>query len=175
MPSHDHSTRRRVCPVHAPPTFASTPEYSQTTRPMALLVDKHRPRNLDAFSYHPELSDRLRALVSNSAMAPAFWSASNRWHCRHKAAISHISLYTVPLAQARRRALLRRSKNSTAPVSKRLKSMRASSRPPRTANLNSTLSLPSTTSRSRPQMSETMIEWWCRTCSRRLRRHNKLT
>lgn len=31
---------------------------------MALLVDKHRPRNLDALNYHPELSDRLRALVS---------------------------------------------------------------------------------------------------------------
>jgi hypothetical protein len=31
---------------------------------MALLVDKHRPRNLEALSYHPELSDRLRALVS---------------------------------------------------------------------------------------------------------------
>lgn len=30
---------------------------------MALLVDKHRPRSLDALSYHPELSERLRALV----------------------------------------------------------------------------------------------------------------
>lgn len=30
---------------------------------MALLVDKHRPRNLEALSYHPDLSDRLRALV----------------------------------------------------------------------------------------------------------------
>jgi replication factor C subunit 3/5 len=30
---------------------------------MALLVDKHRPRNLEALNYHPELSDRLRALV----------------------------------------------------------------------------------------------------------------
>jgi replication factor C subunit 3/5 len=30
---------------------------------MALLVDKHRPRSLDALSYHPELSDRLKALV----------------------------------------------------------------------------------------------------------------
>jgi hypothetical protein len=33
---------------------------------MALLVDKHRPRNLEALSYHPELSDRLRALVSEA-------------------------------------------------------------------------------------------------------------
>jgi hypothetical protein len=31
---------------------------------MALLVDKHRPRSLNALSYHPELSDRLQALVS---------------------------------------------------------------------------------------------------------------
>ncbi|KAF2116705.1 P-loop containing nucleoside triphosphate hydrolase protein [Lophiotrema nucula] len=32
---------------------------------MALLVDKHRPRNLEALSYHPELSDRLRALAQS--------------------------------------------------------------------------------------------------------------
>jgi replication factor C subunit 3/5 len=32
---------------------------------MALLVDKHRPRSLDALSYHPELSDRLKALVGS--------------------------------------------------------------------------------------------------------------
>jgi hypothetical protein len=36
---------------------------------MALLVDKHRPRSLDALSYHPELSDRLKALVSLSKCA----------------------------------------------------------------------------------------------------------
>lgn len=30
---------------------------------MALLVDKLRPRSLDALSYHPELSDRLKSLV----------------------------------------------------------------------------------------------------------------
>ncbi|KAF1916936.1 P-loop containing nucleoside triphosphate hydrolase protein [Ampelomyces quisqualis] len=32
---------------------------------MALLVDKHRPRTLEALSYHPELSDRLRALAQS--------------------------------------------------------------------------------------------------------------
>ncbi|RMZ74307.1 replication factor c subunit 5 [Pyrenophora seminiperda CCB06] len=32
---------------------------------MALLVDKHRPRNLEALSYHPDLSDRLRALAQS--------------------------------------------------------------------------------------------------------------
>ncbi|GAB7329930.1 hypothetical protein MBLNU13_g01634t1 [Cladosporium sp. NU13] len=32
---------------------------------MALLVDKHRPRSLEALSYHPELSDRLKALAAS--------------------------------------------------------------------------------------------------------------
>ncbi|EFW99058.1 DNA replication factor c subunit [Grosmannia clavigera kw1407] len=30
---------------------------------MALIVDKHRPRSLDTLTYHPELTDRLRALA----------------------------------------------------------------------------------------------------------------
>lgn len=30
---------------------------------MALLVDKLRPRSLDALTYHPDLSNRLSALV----------------------------------------------------------------------------------------------------------------
>ncbi|KAG5982925.1 hypothetical protein E4U55_001125 [Claviceps digitariae] len=32
---------------------------------MALIVDKHRPRSLDALSYHPELSDRLQSLAQS--------------------------------------------------------------------------------------------------------------
>ncbi|KEZ46215.1 Replication factor C subunit 5 [Scedosporium apiospermum] len=32
---------------------------------MALIVDKHRPRSLDALTYHSELSDRLRALAQS--------------------------------------------------------------------------------------------------------------
>ncbi|KAF9738160.1 hypothetical protein PMIN06_005205 [Paraphaeosphaeria minitans] len=32
---------------------------------MALLVDKHRPRNLEALSYHLDLSDRLRSLAQS--------------------------------------------------------------------------------------------------------------
>ncbi|TID24169.1 replication factor C subunit 5 [Venturia nashicola] len=32
---------------------------------MALLVDKHRPRSIDALSYHPDLSERLRALAQS--------------------------------------------------------------------------------------------------------------
>jgi hypothetical protein len=35
---------------------------------MALIVDKHRPRSLDTLTYHEELSDRLRSLVSDSAL-----------------------------------------------------------------------------------------------------------
>jgi replication factor C subunit 3/5 len=35
---------------------------------MALLVDKLRPRTLDALSYHPELSDRLRSLVRSPTL-----------------------------------------------------------------------------------------------------------
>jgi hypothetical protein len=44
-------------------------ELHQQLSTMALLVDKHRPRSLDALSYHPELSDRLRALVKPPARA----------------------------------------------------------------------------------------------------------
>lgn len=33
---------------------------------MALLVDKHRPRSLDQLSYHKDLSERLRSLVSSN-------------------------------------------------------------------------------------------------------------
>lgn len=35
---------------------------------MALLVDKHRPRTLDALTYHQDLSDRLRALVCDTTV-----------------------------------------------------------------------------------------------------------
>jgi replication factor C subunit 3/5 len=34
---------------------------------MALLVDKHRPRSLETLTYHHDLSDRLRSLVSSFA------------------------------------------------------------------------------------------------------------
>lgn len=40
---------------------------------MALIVDKHRPRSLEALTYHHELSDRLRSLVRihDAAQLPA--------------------------------------------------------------------------------------------------------
>ena len=38
---------------------------------MALLVDKHRPRSLEALSYHQGLSERLKALVSCIPHYPA--------------------------------------------------------------------------------------------------------
>lgn len=34
---------------------------------MALLVDKHRPRSLEALSYHQDLSERLKSLVGSTA------------------------------------------------------------------------------------------------------------
>lgn len=37
---------------------------------MALLVDKHRPRTLDQLSYHQDLSERLRSLVSSPYIYP---------------------------------------------------------------------------------------------------------
>ncbi|KXT06188.1 hypothetical protein AC578_1432 [Pseudocercospora eumusae] len=42
--------------------FVHTSSHSTT---MALLVDKHRPRTLDTLSYHPDLSERLRALANS--------------------------------------------------------------------------------------------------------------
>jgi hypothetical protein len=45
---------------------ASVPKTRPTTR-MALLVDKHRPRTLVELTYHPELTQRLSALVRASA------------------------------------------------------------------------------------------------------------
>jgi hypothetical protein len=54
---------RRVFQLHQNQRLHITPQSRFT---MALLVDKHRPRNLEALSYHPELSDRLRALVSSA-------------------------------------------------------------------------------------------------------------
>jgi len=42
-----------------------TRDTSPTSARMALLVDKHRPRTLETLSYHPELSERLRALANS--------------------------------------------------------------------------------------------------------------
>lgn len=35
---------------------------------MALLVDKHRPKNLEALDYHDDLSARLKALVGHNGL-----------------------------------------------------------------------------------------------------------
>lgn len=43
--------------------FAQFSPLDQTASIMALIVDKHRPRSLDALTYHDELSERLRSLV----------------------------------------------------------------------------------------------------------------
>jgi hypothetical protein len=49
-------------------TLLSTPTLAGCTKhesaiAMALIVDKHRPKSLDALTYHPDLSARLRSLV----------------------------------------------------------------------------------------------------------------
>jgi len=158
-----HLTTLRVCLgtrlLDSRSNKFTTPQHPHTnTLTMALLVDKHRPRNLEALSYHPELSDRLRALVRNSNRLPNKHIASDMVLARHKAGIFHIYSSTALLVQARRRASLPLSKSSTVPVSKRSRLTRVSSKLPRTVNSNSTLSPPSTTSRSPLQMLETMTE-----------------
>lgn len=57
---------------------------------MALLVDKLRPRTLDALSYHPELSDRLRSLVRNPDLRNMNTILIQGTIDRHKAVISPI-------------------------------------------------------------------------------------
>ena len=55
---------------------------------MALLVDKYRPRTLDALTYHENLSERLRLLVSHYVAA----SVNITDHLtRRKAETFHIS------------------------------------------------------------------------------------
>ncbi|PLN84867.1 cytochrome c oxidase assembly protein CtaG/Cox11-domain-containing protein [Aspergillus taichungensis] len=45
--------------------FSKTIQLFRLGVKMALLVDKLRPRSLDALSYHPELSDRLKSLAQS--------------------------------------------------------------------------------------------------------------
>ena len=48
---------------------------------MALFVDRYRPKTLDDLDYHPELSSRLRALVS-SPLRPSSLCACLADECR---------------------------------------------------------------------------------------------
>lgn len=70
---------------------------------MALLVDKHRPRSLDALTYHKDLSERLRSLVCPTNYQSK-WLHTHNAH-RLKAAISLICLFMDHLAQGKRLAL----------------------------------------------------------------------
>ena len=76
---------------------------------MALLVDKHRPRFLDALSYHPELSDRLKALVSppeaNRSLGVAMLMCLD---FRQRVETSHIYSSMDPPVRVRRREYRRR-------------------------------------------------------------------
>lgn len=65
----DQALIRRAFPTRPQPAFSTQLEFihhlsHQLNLTMALLVDKLRPRSLDALTYHPELSDRLRSLVN---------------------------------------------------------------------------------------------------------------
>ncbi|KZF20004.1 hypothetical protein L228DRAFT_233427 [Xylona heveae TC161] len=51
-------------PTHGGVTFLEL-QLRQHTYTMALLVDKHRPRSLEALSYHTELSARLKSLAQS--------------------------------------------------------------------------------------------------------------
>lgn len=75
---------------------------------MALLVDKHRPRSLEALSYHHDLSARLKALVSSPHFTPEVYEQHLTDSSRHKSAISLTSSSTALLVQARRPALSQR-------------------------------------------------------------------
>jgi hypothetical protein len=63
----NRDTTRLLKHCKLPQTLDQQRRRSDIPRPvntMALLVDKHRPRSLDQLSYHPDLSERLRSLVS---------------------------------------------------------------------------------------------------------------
>lgn len=97
----------------------------QHSRTMALLVDKHRPRSLDALSYHPSLSDRLKALVSPPETPTHLRKHSHMLIlelCRPPAEISPICSFTDLQARARRREFRRRSRPFSALVWRRSRS-----------------------------------------------------
>jgi hypothetical protein len=74
---------------------------------MALLVDKLRPRTLDALSYHPELSDRLRSLVIKPDLRSMNTILTQGTLHRHEAEISPIYWSMDPRALARKHESLR--------------------------------------------------------------------
>jgi replication factor C subunit 3/5 len=60
LPRALYAFRADASIVYAPTALSNT----NINTTMALLVDKHRPKTLEALSYHPDLSERLKALVS---------------------------------------------------------------------------------------------------------------
>ena len=68
---------------------------------MALIVDKHRPKSLDALTYHEELSERLRSLVLS--IPPPSETQLLTVRPRHNMEIFPTFLSTALPAQARRR------------------------------------------------------------------------
>ncbi len=72
--------------------------HTEPTDIMALLVDKHRPRSLEALTYHHELSARLKSLVGSHVLTLRVDADS----CRHKVETSPTSWSTVRPERARR-------------------------------------------------------------------------
>ncbi|KAK4070055.1 uncharacterized protein Triagg1_6476 [Trichoderma aggressivum f. europaeum] len=65
--SSSHSTLRDDASANLQNLGASNPISTpiSTANAMALIVDKHRPRSLEALSYHHELSERLQSLAQS--------------------------------------------------------------------------------------------------------------
>jgi len=122
---------------------------------MALLVDKLRPRSLEALTYHKDLSTRLSSLVRFPTFDPSTLLLSNTTVHRPPPPTSHTSSSTALLAPAKRPVSSRPSVPSTAPAWKRSRSTPVSSRRRRHANSNSTSCRACTTSRSPLQTSAT--------------------
>jgi hypothetical protein len=143
--------------------FTTPRKYNSPHFPMALLVDKHRPRSLETLSYHPELSDRLRSLVSfprssgriactSNPVNVTSLSCTSNTPSRQSQLTSLTYLFTDLQALGRRLVSLRLSRSSTVLVLRRSKSTLVSSKQRQIANSSSTSWHPSTTSKSRPQM-----------------------
>lgn len=129
---------------------------------MALLVDKFRPRSLDALTYHKDLSDRLSSLVYPDA-EPLPLKAMRRLtfslFIRLPPPTSPI-FYSMALpVQARKPAFSLPSALCTGAAWKKSRSMPECSRPLRTGSSSSTLFPPSIISKSRRATWECTTAW----------------
>lgn len=160
---HRRSNPSRTNPEHHP--------QGQPSTKMALLVDKLRPRSLDALTYHQDLSSRLSSLVRCPCVDSSHHANAARLH----PPTSHTYCSTVPLAPARRPAFSPHSAPYTARASRRSRSTRGSSRPQPPASSSSTSSPPYTTSRSPRPTSATTTASSSKSSSKKSHRPNRST